>query len=85
MTGMSGIGKSTTLAELIRRGHRAVDTDYGGWIENPEGERRWREDRIDALLASHERSGEPLFLSGTVVNQGRFYPRFAEVVLLSGR
>jgi hypothetical protein len=68
---------------LTRRGHRAVDTDYDGWIEDRDGERRWREDRINALLTDHERSGEPLFLSGTVVNQGRFYPRFAEVVLLS--
>ncbi|HEY0636704.1 MAG TPA: hypothetical protein VGD67_03590 [Pseudonocardiaceae bacterium] len=25
----------------------------------------------------------PLFVAGTVVNQGRFYPRFAAVVLLS--
>lgn len=30
-------------------------------------------------IEDHERSGEPLFLAGTVVNQGRFYPRFAGV------
>jgi shikimate kinase len=46
-------------------------------------EPRWREDRMDALLAEHERSGESLFIAGTVSNQGRFRPRFDEVVLLS--
>ncbi|WIY00319.1 AAA family ATPase [Amycolatopsis mongoliensis] len=83
VTGMSGAGKSTALAELARRGHRAVDTDHGGWIVEVDGEPLWRTDRIDALLGGHERSGEPLFLSGTVANQALFYPRFAEVVLLS--
>jgi ATP-dependent phosphoenolpyruvate carboxykinase len=34
VTGMSGTGKSSALAELARRGHRVVDTDYGGWTEN---------------------------------------------------
>ena len=33
VTGMSGTGKSTALVELARRGHRVVDTDYGGWTE----------------------------------------------------
>ncbi|TFV51714.1 shikimate kinase [Blastococcus sp. TF02A-35] len=33
VTGMSGAGKSTVLAELARLGHRVVDTDDGGWIE----------------------------------------------------
>lgn len=28
---MSGTGKSSVLAELARRGHRVIDTDYGGW------------------------------------------------------
>ncbi|WP_031469259.1 AAA family ATPase [Sciscionella sediminilitoris] len=89
VTGMSGVGKSTVLGLLERRGYRVVDTDLGGWIEDaplPGGtgmEPQWREDRIEALIAEHERSGEPLFIAGTVVNQGVFYPRFAEIVLLS--
>ena len=29
-TGMSGTGKSAALVGLERRGHRVVDTDYGG-------------------------------------------------------
>ncbi|GAA2263554.1 hypothetical protein GCM10009853_015990 [Glycomyces scopariae] len=86
---MSGTGKSTVLQRLAQLGHTTVDTDEGGWIELaplPDGtgtERMWVEDRIDALLSVHELSGEPLFIAGTVWNQGRFYPRFDDVVLLS--
>ena len=87
VTGMSGTGKSSALAELARRGHTVVDTDYGGWTEDvpsPDAqgtERFWREDRIDALLAEHD--GGALFVSGCVPNQGKFYSRFDAVVLLS--
>jgi len=86
VTGMSGTGKSTALAELARRGHRVVDTDYGDWCEDvphPErgSERLWREDRMDALLA--EPADGALFVSGCVANQGSFYPRFDAIVLLS--
>ncbi|MGF0167382.1 AAA family ATPase [Streptomyces albidoflavus] len=89
VTGMSGVGKSTVLGHLGKRGYQVVDTDDGGWIEHsplPDGtagEPLWREDRIDALLTDHERSGEPLFLAGTVMNQGVFHARFTEIVLLS--
>jgi hypothetical protein len=41
----------------------------------------WREDRIAELLAREREA--PLFVSGTVSNQGRFYPDFDAVVLLS--
>ena len=86
ITGMSGTGKSAALAELERRGHRVVDTDYGDWIEDvrlPDGsvEPLWNEERIDALLSGH--SDGALFVVGTVANQGKFYPRFDAVVLLS--
>jgi dephospho-CoA kinase len=87
VTGMSGTGKSAALAELAHRGYRIVDTDYGGYTEevpsSDEGgwEQLWREDRIDALLDRHEQG--VLFVSGCVANQGKFYPRFDAVVLLS--
>jgi dephospho-CoA kinase len=86
ITGMSGTGKSAALAELARRGHRVVDTDYGDWIEDvglSDGsvEPLWNEERIDELLGGH--SDGSLFVVGTVANQGRFYSRFDAVVLLS--
>jgi shikimate kinase len=87
VTGMSGTGKSAALAELTRRGHRVVDTDYGGYAEEVPSsdkggwEQLWREDRIAALLDQHDEG--VLFLSGCVANQGKFYPRFDAIVLLS--
>ncbi len=86
VTGMSGTGKSAALAELARRGHRVVDTDYGGYSEelpcSDAGgrEQLWREDRIDALLDGY---GDGVFIAGCVSNQGKFYPRFDAVVLLT--
>lgn len=86
VTGMSGTGKSAALAELARRGHRVLDTDYGAYSEevpcsDASGwEQLWREDRIEALLDGSD--DEVLFISGCVSNQGRFYPRFDAVVLL---
>ncbi|MEV0291874.1 AAA family ATPase [Kribbella sp. NPDC050820] len=76
VTGMSGVGKTTILDELGRRGHLTVDTDYDGW-ELPDG--TWDERRMDRLLAQHA----DVIVSGTVENQGRFYDRFEHVVLLS--
>jgi dephospho-CoA kinase len=80
---MSGTGKSTVLAELRRRGYEVVETDEPEWMEwsNEDGGYVWREDRVSELLA---RGREGLvFVSGTVSNQGRFYPGFDAVVLLS--
>jgi adenylate kinase family enzyme len=73
---MSGAGKSTVLAELHRRGHHTVDTDYHGWVTS---DGTWDEQRMDELLAGRA----DLIVSGTVENQGRFYDRFHHVVLLT--
>ena len=83
ITGMSGTGKSTALTELRRRGFDVVDTDDPGWTEwsDDDGGYVWREDRMAQLLSRDD--GPTLFVSGTVSNQGRFYPRFDAVVLLS--
>ena len=83
VTGMSGTGKSTALAELARRGFNVIETDRDGWSEwsESEGGYIWREERIATALARmYERT---LYVSGTVSNQGRFYPQFDAVVLLS--
>lgn len=74
VTGMSGTGKSTLLAELSRRGHHCIDTDYDGWVLPS---LLWDVDRMTELLASHPH----LVVSGTVANQGSF--AFDSVVLLS--
>jgi broad-specificity NMP kinase len=83
VTGMSGTGKSTALAELRRRGLDVVDTDEPGWTKwcDEDDGYVWREDRIAKLLARPREA--TLYVSGTVSNQGRFYRQFDAVVLLS--
>jgi dephospho-CoA kinase len=76
VTGMSGVGKTTVLDELRRRGHLAVDTDYGDW-QLADG--TWDEERMADLLVENSE----VVVSGTVENQGRFHDRFDHVVLLS--
>jgi thymidylate kinase len=88
VTGMSGTGKSSALAELGRRGYRVVDTDEPGWTEwvaAPDevggGEWLWVEEPMSKLLDLDE--ADTLFVQGCVRNQGKFYPHFGAVVLLS--
>ena len=83
VTGMSGTGKSTALAELRTRGFEVVDTDEPGWTKwcAEDGGYVWREDDVAELLArAHDTT---LYVSGTVSNQRRFYSQFDAVVLLS--
>jgi dephospho-CoA kinase len=87
ITGMSGTGKSSALAELERRGFQTVDMDSPGWstwVDSAEpygGEWLWREDRVTELLAHHHEPSR--VVSGCASNQGQFYDRFDAVVLLS--
>ena len=86
VTGMSGVGKSTLLAELHQRGHRTVDTDFDGYThEVRKGDRIvdhvWDSALMDDLLASA--GDEHLFISGCVSNQGTWYPQFDAVALVS--
>ena len=80
---MSGTGKSAVLAELAQRGFETVETDVEPWSVWSEeaGGYVWDEARVDELLRGERAT--TLFVSGTVSNQGRFYDRFDEVVLLS--
>jgi AAA domain-containing protein len=84
VTGMSGTGKSTALALLGQRGYRVVDTDSDQWCEwvvDSAGEPDWvwRVEPMTALLSSPG----TLFVAGCKTNQGRFYPAFDAVALLS--
>jgi shikimate kinase len=85
VTGMSGSGKSTVLAELKRRGHSVIDTDDPGWILERQTsggpEPVWDLDQIKALIDEH-RTGW-LFIAGCAANQGAVHDRFDAVVLLS--
>ena len=88
VTGMSGSGKSTSLAELAHRGHDALDTDEPGWITRRAGspgavpgEPLWDLDAMETRLGAH-RNGF-LFVAGCVANQGALYDRFDAVVLLT--
>jgi len=71
ITGMSGVGKSSVIAELTALGYEAVDTD-DGWCEQlPDGRRRWREDAVETLLGADD--ADALFVSGCEENQVRFH------------
>jgi hypothetical protein len=83
---MSGTGKSTALQVLGARGHHVVDTDtdtWSEWVRSADGSLDWvwREAAITKLL-DDQRQGT-LFVAGCRSNQGRFYPRFDHIVLLS--
>lgn len=83
ITGLSGVGTSSVLAELGKWGYNVVDTDYGYVTEiMTDGvvERVWDEAKITALLEEYKQSH--LFLSGCYANQGKFYDYFEHVVLL---
>lgn len=86
ITGMSGTGKSSAIAILASHGHRAVDADdraFSMWAKDSAGEDDWvwRDDVMARLLDAHR--GGHLFVAGCATNQGRFYPAFDHVVLLS--
>ena len=76
VTGMSGVGKSTLLEEMGRRGWVTVDTDYGDWKV---ADGNWHPQRMTQLLDAHP----DIVVAGTVMNQGQFYEHFDHVVLLS--
>jgi dephospho-CoA kinase len=83
---MSGTGKSAVLGVLRARGHRTVDTDtdqWSQWVTLPDGSADWiwREDAIAELLAGNGHGS--LFVAGCKSNQGRFYPQFDHIALLS--
>jgi dephospho-CoA kinase len=93
ITGVSGTGKSTVIDELAARGYSAVDADENGLSElvsvpldeptglDPGQDWVWREDRIQEVLSNDDAAF--LFLSGCSPNQGKFYPQFDHIILLT--
>jgi broad-specificity NMP kinase len=94
ITGMSAVGKSSTISELSKLGHRAIDLDTDEWSQLVPDESvyadpttsapmdwRWREQEVHALLAGAVE--DTLFVAGTSTNQPRFYPLLDHVVLLT--
>lgn len=82
LTGISGVGKSSVIGELQKRGYPVIDMDEPGWsVHSPEGHQLWCEDRLRAVLA--DTHAGHLFVSGCAENQVKFYPRFSQIILLS--
>src|SRR6478752_507240 len=93
ITGVSGTGKSSVIEVLAAGGHKAVDADAPGLSELvgvPTDELTglghgkdwvWQEARIQELLSTVD--AEVLFVSGCSPNQGKFYPQFDLIVLLT--
>jgi hypothetical protein len=66
ITGMSGVGKSSRVHELRRRGLRAVDADEDGFSEpRADGRWGWRAERVAELL--EEQGAGPLFFAGWIL------------------
>ncbi len=91
VTGMSGTGKSTTVAVLRGRGVDAVDLDDAAWSEHvpdtspwadPGGAPDWRW-RLAAVRELLEQAQGPLVVAGTSTDQGRLYGLLEHVVLLT--
>jgi dephospho-CoA kinase len=78
---MSGTGKSAVVRALAARGYKAIDTD-DGWCQGlADGRQIWREDAIEALLATED--ADVLFVAGCEENQVQFHAQFDHIVLLS--
>jgi hypothetical protein len=82
LTGMSATGKSSVVAELRKRGFRAIDMDDPGHsYRDSTGNQVWCEDLVEKALSNA--GALPLFISGCAENQVKFYSRLTDVVLLS--
>lgn len=70
VTGMSGTGKSTVLAELARRGFEAVDTDEPGWTRwsDEDDGYVWVEERMAELLSQDRPT--TLYVSSATTSDG---------------
>lgn len=99
LTGMSGTGKSTLVAELAASGYKAIDADcdeYSEWAEYTsdvgnygdygppvDGNRDWVWREDRIQELLATEDSDVLFLSGCAENMGKFLPQFDHVILLS--
>jgi broad-specificity NMP kinase len=93
ITGCSGVGKSSVIRELARRGYAAIDLDspeWSHWVDADPSDQYtpsrgrdwvWRDDRVAALLSGWTTG--LLFVSGCAENMGRLLPLLDLVILLS--
>ena len=78
---MSGTGKSSVVRELVARGFK-LSTSTKGWSDPlPDGRQMWREDAVQALLATED--ADVLFVAGCEENQAQFHAQFDHIILLS--
>jgi len=77
ITGMTGVGKSAVVAELVRRGWAAIDTDDGWVVPQPDGRQLW-----DNVRLAVELERDPIVVAGCEENMGELVPQFDFVVLL---
>ncbi|MFC9692204.1 AAA family ATPase [Kribbella sp. NPDC056951] len=81
VAGVSGAGKTTVCAELVRRGHPAYDVDADGLAE-------WVDDTYTLSPATVRRLAAEVgdavgFVCGAVGNEGEIWELFAHVISLS--
>lgn len=82
ITGMSGVGKTSVIDELRRRGLRCIDMDEPGWsCMDSRGHQHWNAERLAEAL--RDAGDQPLVVSGCAEEQARFYPAFRHIILLS--
>ncbi|WP_122262965.1 AAA family ATPase [Ornithinimicrobium cerasi] len=85
VTGMSGVGKSSVLHALRRRGWRTVDADEDGLVDERPDRTTLRLPELDAIVRQHRqhRHDRPLALAATGEGQHLLYPLVDHVVLLT--
>lgn len=82
LTGMSGTGKSSVIAELRKRSFNAIDMDEPGWsLIDLDGNQLLNEKKLQNVIDAA--GNTPLFISGCAENQVKFYSQFSHIILLS--
>lgn len=83
LTGMSGTGKSSIIANLRSHGYDAIDTDDDDWKVFSDSEKDWILDEEKIVGTLELTTNRPLIISGCCSNQTKFYKLFDCIVLLS--